>query len=355
MLKRFLRQSLAALLYYSGLLALLDKLTADADGKKPLVLMYHRVLPDAGSLLEYTQAGITVSTASFEAQISYLKKNYDVLSAKDFLRELRGEIRSTRNRVLITFDDGWYDNFVHAYPILKRYGVSATILVCTEMIGTSRKFWFHEIGYHLLRQKWSQAELDEVTTGIDPQLSIHVDENRAGFGLLDDVLGQVKSWTPEQIERLIRQFRAYGDPDLHEWDYTKVILDWSEIEAMDPAVIEIGSHGKSHRLLTQISEADLQTELKESKEILEQKLRRKIEMFAYPNGNYNSLVKSKTAESGYKCAFAVRPDHVPGSGIDVYAIPRLGLHEGATSGLNRKFSKAIFALLLSRAGRAHRN
>ena len=78
------------------------------------VLMYHHVRPGAGM--------IATTPEHFEDQLRWLAKNgYTTLTAAQFARHLQGE-GVPRKSVLLTFDDGYLDNWVYAYPLLKKHG-----------------------------------------------------------------------------------------------------------------------------------------------------------------------------------------------------------------------------------------
>lgn len=150
------------------------------------VLMYHHVRPGAGM--------IATTPENFEDQLRWLAKNdYTTLTTAQFVGHLQGE-GVPRKSVLLTFDDGYLDNWVYAYPLLKKYGFKATIFLVTS--------WIH-------------------TGPLRPYL---------GQGDLPD--------TPEHraCEVLIEQGRS-----------DEVILRWDEIRAMkDSGVIEFHSHTHTH-------------------------------------------------------------------------------------------------------------
>src|SRR5690606_12686643 len=91
------------------------------------VLMYHHVAAPAGSL--------TVSAPQFESQLRGLaQKGYRSLKADEFAAFLDGAPLPKKS-VLLTFDDGYLDNWVYAHPVLKRYGMSAVLFSITGLMG----------------------------------------------------------------------------------------------------------------------------------------------------------------------------------------------------------------------------
>ncbi|PTN52079.1 hypothetical protein DAI43_06145, partial [Achromobacter xylosoxidans] len=91
------------------------------------VLMYHHVTPAGGM--------IAATPDVFEAQISRLARaGYQSLSADQFAAYLAGGAAPERS-VLITFDDGYLNNWVHAHPVLARHGMRAVLFTITGWIG----------------------------------------------------------------------------------------------------------------------------------------------------------------------------------------------------------------------------
>lgn len=91
------------------------------------VLMFHHVLPKEGF--------IASSIDNFDKQMKYLYENgWRTLTSEEFYLYKKQQIKLPKKSLLITFDDGWRDNFVYAYPILKKYGLKATLFVVTEWI-----------------------------------------------------------------------------------------------------------------------------------------------------------------------------------------------------------------------------
>jgi len=92
------------------------------------ILMYHNI--------GYQKSGFFVTPENFTKQMEFIKKNgYQVISLDELVVSIRGKKRLKRNKVVITFDDGYKDNFQYAYPVLKKLGFPATIFLITDFIG----------------------------------------------------------------------------------------------------------------------------------------------------------------------------------------------------------------------------
>jgi peptidoglycan/xylan/chitin deacetylase (PgdA/CDA1 family) len=100
-----------------------------------VVLMYHRV----NDVLKPND--LVVSVERFRQHMRYLKRNCEVISMEQFLlgHQVTKSPVTSKTKVLITFDDGYRDNYLNAYPILKELGLPATIFLTTGMIGTDLK------------------------------------------------------------------------------------------------------------------------------------------------------------------------------------------------------------------------
>lgn len=100
-----------------------------------LCLLYHRVSPEPDPMYH-----LTVSPEHFAKQMAYIKEHYPCIRFEDAWEE------TDQPSVVVTFDDGYADNYTCALPILEQYQVPATIFVATENIGTKREFWWDEPG-----------------------------------------------------------------------------------------------------------------------------------------------------------------------------------------------------------------
>jgi hypothetical protein len=109
---------------------------------KVAVLMYHRVLTKDELARYPVQPGMYVLDSVFAQQMSFVRSNFTVLSLQELLDLWqRGEWSAHARYCVITFDDGWLDNYRHAYPVLKQLRMPATIFLPTDYVGRNEWFW----------------------------------------------------------------------------------------------------------------------------------------------------------------------------------------------------------------------
>ena len=119
--------------------------------KSVLFLMYHRINDDLNCL------GLSVTPEIFRKQIKYIKKNYKIVGM-DRAIEVLSSKNTDNNYCVITFDDGYRDNYDNAFPILKRYQVPATIFVTYDAVESGRFNWV-EFDEAVLKTKATHLDL----------------------------------------------------------------------------------------------------------------------------------------------------------------------------------------------------
>lgn len=110
-----------------------------ADSLRVPILVYHSVMPHhPGQSAE--QRALDVDDSVFVRQMRYLVDGgYHVVSFAALVDALEGRDTLPSRAVVITFDDGWENQYRHAFPILRRFGLTATFFVFTTPIGTDAK------------------------------------------------------------------------------------------------------------------------------------------------------------------------------------------------------------------------
>lgn len=116
-----------------------------------LTLLYHRV-----NCLEKDINLLAVSPKNFYDQMLYLKQNYKIVKFDEDWSEVE------QDAVCITFDDGYFDNYQYAFPILKKLEIPATIFVATGNLDTKEEYWWDELERNLLLDNYQYANTFEL-------------------------------------------------------------------------------------------------------------------------------------------------------------------------------------------------
>lgn len=98
------------------------------------VLMYHRIV-EPEVLDEEIEPGMYVTPKAFQMQMEYISKNYNVISLSTLIENLEAKSILKKNTLVLTFDDGWVDNFTNAFEVLRKFDLPATIFLATDFIG----------------------------------------------------------------------------------------------------------------------------------------------------------------------------------------------------------------------------
>lgn len=239
-----------------------------------LILVYHRVHPAPGPFMIDP-----VPPDRFDAQMRHLARAYRPLPLAELLQRSR-EGTVPAGAVAVTFDDGYADNAAHAFPILKRHGIPATIFLVTGCIGTGRIPWHDEVLLAFAAARGGTIRIPGLPAEAPPlPLTTEAERHHAAF----TVLAALKP-LPE-AERLagVRAIQeALGAGDAAE--AASLMLDWDRVRALRDEGISFGAHTVTHPILSRVTPERALEEIGRSKETVERELGVEAPFFAYPNG-----------------------------------------------------------------------
>lgn len=298
--------------------------------------MYHRVLSREEVSRQSVQPGMYVFDTVFFEHMRFLKSNFIVLSFQELLSLWQTETLDKQARYcVITFDDGWLDNYLHAYPILQRVGLPATIFLPTDYVGTDQWFWPDQLSFLLnviTRSPLTINSLNKIEQALSPYLTqdAHVFSQALARHepLMDRMIERCKRMPIEQIRTLIESLASELDIILPK---DRVIVNWDEVRGMSLNGLSFGSHSCSHRILTTISADEVSEELRRSKEVLLAQGVNYVPVFCYPNGNNDARIQRQVEVCGYEAAVTVQMGVEGLKPKNRFAIHRLGIHNDVTS------------------------
>jgi peptidoglycan/xylan/chitin deacetylase (PgdA/CDA1 family) len=301
----------------SGLKRILEGDRRQADCRA-LILMYHRVneiSPDPWDLC--------VSPKHFAEHLEVLKTQTHPVSFTGLLESFyKGKVRD--RSVVVTFDDGYADNFLQANPLLERHRIPAIFFLVSSLIGSASEFWWDELD-HILFQPCALPE----------KLRLEIDGRIREWDL-----GPASRWNPADAVRHCdwkyyrplpsRRHQVFCDikdllkrlPNSHRKNLIDAIREWAGVRAevrpnyraLSPREViklasrglnEIGSHTATHPVLSALPVDAQREEIARGKSELETLLNRSVRNFAYPYGDPSvSAVEIECAlrETGFRSA-----------------------------------------------------
>lgn len=310
-----------------------------AQRRRTVILAYHGVLREARAASAYLCSNF-VSESRFEAQVKHLRRCYAPITMSEVVEALEGRRTLPERAVVVTFDDGFANNYDVAFPILRSYGVPFTVFLTTGMIGRARA------------QLWTERIKRAVYLSSRTGVTVDVGGRRARVSLVDSdarerasraILSVAKRLPGAKRDQTVKSIEeAFGRPELSNEDRERyAFLDWEQVREMAAAGVEFGSHTVSHPILSTLDDATLACELVESRRQIEAQLGRPCDTFAYPNGgrgDFGAREQDALRRAGYRVALAltgglVRADANP------WAVERVNI--------GRAFDDALFDAALT--------
>ena len=227
-----------------------------------------------------------LSAADLHSVLAWLDTRFDFLTPEEFLDGAAGG-------VLLTFDDGFANNYFNALPVLEIFQAPAVFFVTTQHVRNP--------------QDWLPF------------------------------VSRLRNQHKLNIEEL--------EPSLAQ-EYFDGMSASQVAECARHPLITIGAHTTSHPMLTTCSQKQLFSELVDSRQYLEDITAQAIDLFAYPAGDYNREVLAAVKGSGYRAAFVEESKQL---GQPKFEIPRVGLYDASRvyislklSGLHQRAIRQIF-------------
>lgn len=290
-----------------------------------LIAMYHSVHPSPPPWL-----GNVVAPPVFERQIEYATRAGHVVPLDWLVRRICSGASIQPRTICITFDDGYRDNFDHAYPILKRQSIPATVFLVTGWVGQDPQ---HYRLAHLAHTSTLDA-LDIPGLGPLP-LTSEAARLRTIGRMRDHLRALPRQQRTHVLARILRQLEATPDGPPCE----RLMLTWDEVRALQRDGVVFGAHTVNHVPLIQVPEDDARKELSDSKTRLEDELNVDCGLLAYPYGAFDRTIVRLADEAGFTAAFTTLP--MPArKGADLFTLGRvdpgatISTFKGQMSGLH---------------------
>lgn len=302
------------------------------------ILVYHNI-----DTIKIKNLEIEQIPENFKSQMKYLKKKYTVFSMEGFCEYRKQGRKFPKNSVMITFDDGYENNYSKAYPILNQLKIPATIFVSCDFIENKNVFYYDIIRYCIIRSKSKYLDLNDI--GLNEVVLWN--NNFYLAAIINNITSYFKLFPKHRQYEMSEVLLEKTGFSMQYFQDLKLYLSWDKIIKMSKNDIDFGSHTMSHAHLPSITNDDCRAELVMSKQTIEEKLGKKIKIMAYPFGgacDYNKTVETIAQKSGYNMGFSLISKVMD---TKKFTIGRKMVDSHATMGLSGKFCKPLFAAELS--------
>lgn len=307
-------------LHYSGLGSLFAPLTRGQG----VIFTLHQVVPDERQ--PFDPNGILRVTPQFlDAVLTQVRQaGFEFLSLDDAHKRISGCTTSSRPFACFTFDDGYRDNRIHAYPVLKRHGAPFTIYVPSDFPDGRGELWWLVLEEVVRR---SPAVIVQMSGEVRTFACVTVAEKKSAY---DKIYWWLRGLPEVRSRQVIRELAAGAGVDIAVL-CRELIMTWDEIRqlASDP-LVTIGAHTRSHYAVARLPVEDARAEIAGSISRVEAELGRPCRHFSFPYGDETSATPRDfgiAAELGIATAVTTRKGLIQGGGRDVLTgLPRVSLN-----------------------------
>ncbi len=291
----------------SGVLPLISRFT----GHGVAILMYHSVMNDPASE-ELTLGGIIHSTKVFREQMEVVARYFNAVSLDDVLLFLQGKKTLPAKAVVITFDDGYADNYQAAKDILSPLGIPAVFYVTVDCIERQRLPWPGLLRHAFLTSKknsWPEAP------GMEWPL-ISAQQRIQAFDRASEHCSKLSGGPQGEYVESIQQQLGTAPPRPTQ----RLMMTWEEVRGLGRSGHTVGSHTMTHPNIAYVTESEARAEMLGAKNKLEQELAAPVVHFSYPcpalQPHWREHTVSASREIGYQTAVTtngglVRRHHNP--------------------------------------------
>ena len=274
--------------HYSGLMKL-GRWWIQRSGPRLIILNYHRA--SGGNLRDH---------------MLYLRRHYRLMHLKEALEELytpceaRKQNRDQRTRLVLTFDDGYRDNYTHAYALARKLQVPITIFLIPGYIESGKCFWWLE-GERLVHH----TQVGEATIeGHTYQLRQQGDRKALVQAIYTRACNARSVAEREAFLEDVREIMAVSSIATSG---EEPVLSWTEVcEMEESGWVSFGVHTIHHPVLGYLVDPqEVQREVRDCRTVLEQQLGHPIHIFAYPLGRSEHIGEEglrAVREAGYEWA-----------------------------------------------------
>jgi peptidoglycan/xylan/chitin deacetylase (PgdA/CDA1 family) len=289
-----------------------------ATRTKARIFMFHRFGPSGGADPR------RLSADYLDRLLGHLGRHYRVIPLREMAARLREGRALPRRAVALTVDDAYADFGQDAYPVFVRHQMPVTLYVVSDFAAGRIWLWWDILRFLLDAAKGGEHAGSVLGSTARLVLSDSASRHDAWRRLA----GRATSLTPAERRCYLEDVAALTGaalPPCPTLEYAP--MRWDDLRRLDPGMVDVGAHTRTHPILSYCDAAELQAEIVESKLAIEREIGRKVTSFCYPNGqptDVSEAARAAVRAVGYENAvMACGP--LVGRGSNLFALGRMGV------------------------------
>lgn len=306
--------------------------------KKLFIAMYHYTRDLAHSRYPRIKG---LDYRLFEQQLLFFKENFHVVTMEDVLAVMENGGVIPDNALLLTFDDGYIDNFTVALPLLRKYGLQGSFFIPGKTFAENALLDVNKI--HFILASAPEKELKDDLLQLlnqhrgDASLGFPSNEelyeryavpNRFDSGDVVFVKRVLQTAIPEETRSKIASVLFKKYVGLSESDFSRELyMNRDQIRCLKENGMFIGLHGYDHYWLGNLSQEEMERDIGMALEVMDEFIDRDRWVMNYPYGNYNEGVLEYIAGHGCGMGLTTEARVADLEEDDRYRIPRLDCND----------------------------
>ena len=265
------------------------------------ILLYHGVTKVKSAGIE-NYSGKHIAESVFLDHMNFIRDNCHPISIEEYVYFCENDKNIPPKSVIISFDDGFKNNFSVAAPILDSLGIPAVFYITSGIVNTNLMFWVD-----IIEDCLNGTRKTKINIKLNKQFQFSLDSEDNKIKALDIIKTYCKSCDFFELKRILFDIEKETDIKArveNSVNYQKI--SWEELKMLDSnQLFEIGGHSLYHNILSSLSPEALEKDVRASLDLLEINLQKKIVHYSYPEGqknHFNDRVIDCLKRNGIVCS-----------------------------------------------------
>lgn len=316
--KRVCLRLVCRVIYFTGVYWLLKTLFHSSG---VYIFFYHNIVDSE----YYKQRGRpiplnAVDKKALDRQLAYYKKDYTLISLDEAEALLKNTGVLDKKYLVITFDDGYRDNYLFGQELFEKYSVKPTLYLTANNVDRGTCLWPDLLRSIIYTTSENAVAVNTPSGRLQATLRCKQDKIR----FLEAMTSALKTLDEEKKYKVLGQLSKSLKVTIAGTCDT--MLNWAEVRALSMGGAVIGAHTLNHPILANLSKRAAEIEIVGSKALIEARTERPVLHFAYPNGKAKDMddASVRCVRKCFKTAVTTMPG-INKPGADLARLKRIGL------------------------------